>query len=290
MSTSPRLLVTGASGQLGRLVIQSLLKTVPAARIVATVRTLAKATDLQALGVEVREADYDQPAVLDAAFQGIDRLLLISSSEIGRRVPQHRNAIDAAVRAGVGLIGYTSLLHGDASPLPLKAEHVATEAALRASGAPFVILRNGWYLENYNGFIAPGLEHGAVFGSAGEGRIAAAARADYADAAAAVLAAGAEHAGKIYELAGDDGFTMADWAAALSEVAGKVVAYNNLPEADYKALLINIGLPAPVADLLSSSDVGAAQGGLYDASRTLSRLIGRPTTPLKTALAAALKG
>lgn len=286
--SNARILVTGATGQLGRLVVQSLRTLVAAERIIVAVRDPAKAADLAAAGVEVRAADYNQPAQLATAFAGVDRVLLISSSEVGSRVPQHRHVIDAAVKAGVKLLAYTSLLQGDASPLPLKAEHVATEAHLQAAGLPFVLLRNGWYTENYNGFIPSALEHGALFGAAGEGRIAAAARADYAEAAARVIAEGEVHAGKIYELAGDQPFTLADWAAALAEAAGKPVIYQNLPEAEFRGLLVKVGLPEPLADLLASSDAGAAQGGLFDDSHTLSRLIGRPTTSLAAVLTAAL--
>ncbi len=289
MTTQPRLFVTGANGQLGRLVLASLVTKIDPARIVAGVRDVAAAADLAALGVELRVADYDKPATLEAAFAGIDRLLLISSSAVGARAPQHANVIAAAKAAGVGFLAYTSLLGGPASPLPLKAEHVETEALLAASGLPHALLRNGWYLENYNGFIPSALEHGAIAGAAGEGRIAAAARADYAEAAAVVLA-GEGHAGKAYELAGDEAFTLAEWAAALSAAAGKSVVYRDLPEAEYRAFLISVGLPEGLADLLATSDAGAAKGGLFDDSHTLSRLIGRPTTPLATVLAAALKG
>jgi NAD(P)H dehydrogenase (quinone) len=288
--SNARILVTGATGQLGRLVVQSLLVRVPADRIVVTVRDPAKAADLAAKGVEVRAADYNQPESLVSAFTGIDRVLLISSSEVGSRLPQHRNVVDAAVTAGVKFVAYTGLLHGDASPLSLKADHVATEAYLRASGLPFVLLRNGWYMENYFPHIPSSLEHGALFGASGEGRISAATRADYADAAARVLAEGDVHAGKIYELAGDEAFTLAQWAANLSQVAGKPVAYQNLSEADFSALLVKIGLPEPLAAIIADADVGASKDGLFDDSHTLSRLIGRPTTPLANVLAAALKG
>lgn len=286
--SNTKILVTGATGQLGRLVIQSLLKRVTADTIIAGVRDPAKAADLAALGVEVRAVDYSKPEMLAAAFAGVERLLLISSSEVGARAAQHRNVVDAASKAGVGLLAYTSLLGGEASPLPLKAEHVATEDYIRASGLPFVLLRNGWYLENYNGFIPSALDHGVVAGAAGEGRISAAARADYAEAAALVLAEWAAHAGQIYELAGDTAFTMTEWAAALSAASGKLVRYQDMTEADYRALLVQVGLPAPVADLLSSSDAGAAKGGLFDDSGTLGRLIGRPTTSLATVLKAAV--
>ncbi|QHJ01094.1 NAD(P)H-binding protein [Xylophilus rhododendri] len=280
--------ITGASGQLGRLVIQELLKTVPTSQIVAAVRTPSKLQDLAALGVVVREADYEKPATLAAAFAGVDKLLLISSNELGRRATQHRAAIDAARQAGVGLIAYTSVLHADPSPLALAGEHRETEAMLQASGVPYVLLRNGWYTENYAASIPSALQHGALLGSAGEGRIASAARADYAAAAAVVLQAEGQ-AGKVYELAGDASYTLAEFVAELSKQTGKTIAYNNMPEADFKAVLLQVGLPEGLAGLLSDSDAAAAKGALFDDGRALSRLIGRPTTPLAVTIAAALK-
>jgi len=281
------IVVTGASGQLGRLVIKELLKKLPANEIVAAVRTPGKVADLAALGVQVRLADYAQPATLDAAFKGADRLLLISSSEVGQRLPQHRNAIDAAKRAGVGLVAYTSVLRADTSPLGLAAEHKETEALLKASGLPHVVLRNGWYTENYLASVPAALQHGAYIGSAGDGKIASAARADYAAAAAAVLTS-AGQAGKVYELAGDEAYTLTELAAEIARQSGKAVIYQNLPEADFKEALLGAGLPEHVAGLLSDSDIGVSKGGLFDDGRQLSRLIGRPTTPLATLVKAAL--
>lgn len=278
------IVITGASGQLGRLIIEALLHTLPASEIVAAVRTPAKVSDLAARGVQVRQADYTQPATLDAAFQGADKLLLISSSEVGQRVPQHRAVIDAAQRAGVKLLAYTSLLHADVSPLGLAAEHQATEALLRASGLPHVILRNGWYTENYAASVPAALAHGVLLGSAGTGRIASAARADYAEAAAAVLTQD-DQAGRVYELAGDTAYTLAELAAEITTQSGKEIAYKDLPEADYKAILLGAGLPEGLAALLADSDVGASKGGLFDDSRQLSQLIGRPTTRLATSIA-----
>ena len=278
------IVITGASGQLGRLVIETLLHTLPASEIVAAVRTPAKVSDLAARGVQVRQADYTQPATLDAAFQGADKLLLISSSEVGQRVPQHRAVIDAAQRAGVKLLAYTSLLHADVSPLGLAAEHQATEALLRASGLPHVLLRNGWYTENYAASVPAALAHGVLLGSAGTGRIASAARADYAEAAAAVLTQD-DQAERVYELAGDTAYTLAELAAEITTQSGKEIAYKDLPEADYKAILLGAGLPEGLAALLADSDVGASKGGLFDDSRQLSQLIGRPTTRLATSIA-----
>jgi NAD(P)H dehydrogenase (quinone) len=281
------IVVTGATGQLGRLVIQALLKTQPASEIVAAVRSLEKAADLAALGVQVRRADYNEPAALDAAFEGADKLLLISSSEIGRRAVQHRAAIEAAKRSGIELIGYTSVLRADTTPLGLAAEHRETEAALRASAVPFVLLRNGWYTENYTHSLASALEHGAILGCAGNGRIASAARADYAQAAAIVMTRDAQ-AGRVYELAGDTAYTLADLAAEVTRQSGKKVEYRNLSEPEYKEALIEVGLPEAVADLLSDSDTAASKGALFDDGHQLSALLGRPTTPLAAVVAAAL--
>lgn len=281
------IVVTGASGQLGRLVIAALLQKVPAGEIVAAVRNPAKVADLAARGVQVRQADYDQPASLAAAFKGADKLLLISASEVGRRVPQHRAVIDAAKAAGVGLLAYTSILHADTSPLPLAAEHRETEALIRASGLPAVILRNSWYTENYLAGIPAALQYGVLLGSAGAGRIASAARADYAEAAAAVLTTDGQ-AGRIYELAGDESYTLAELAGQITQQSGKAVAYQDLPESEFKAALLGAGLPEALATLLAESDAGAAQGGLFDDGRQLSQLIGRPTTPLSKLVGQAL--
>lgn len=279
--------ITGANGQLGRLVIHHLLQQLPARDIVAAVRRLDQARDLEALGVQLRQADYDRPETLAAAFAGTEKLLLISSSEVGLRLPQHEAVIDAARQAGVALLAYTSLLHADSSPLPLAAEHKATEARLQASGLPHVILRNGWYTENYLASLPVALEHGVLLGCAGQGRIASAARADYAAAAAAVLTR-PDQAGRIYELAGDSAYTLAELAAEISRQAGKPVRYQDLPEADYRAALLGAGLPEGLAVLLAESDSGAARGGLYDDSHQLSQLIGRPSTPLAAQVAQAL--
>ncbi|WP_188261241.1 SDR family oxidoreductase [Azospirillum tabaci] len=276
--------VTGATGQLGRLVIARLKETFPASGIVALVRSPAKAADL---GVEAREADYGNPDALARALAGVDTLLLISSNEIGQRAAQHRNVVNAAKAAGVGRIVYTSLLHADRSPLSLAEEHRATEADITASGIPFTILRNGWYTENHTGSVGAALAGGAFIGSAGDGRISSATRADYADAAVAVLT-GSGHEGKTYELAGDEAVTLADLAAEISRQTGKDIPYRNLPEADYAAILAGFGLPEAFAKGIASWDVDASKGALFDDGRQLSALIGRPTTPLSAAVAAAL--
>ena len=271
--------ITGATGQLGQHVIESLLKTVPASQIVAIVRNPAKATALSQQGITVRQADYSDEAAFTTALQGIDKLLLISSSEVGQRAPQHRNVINAAKAAHVKFIAYTSLLHADTSPLGLADEHVATEKMLAESGIAYALLRNGWYTENYLASAPAALEHGVFIGAAGEGKIASATRADYAAAAARVISEEG-HAGKTYELAGDAGWTLSQLAAELATQSGKIVVYQNLSEADFAAALKGFGLPAGLADMLADSDVGASKGGLFDDSHTLSKLIGRPTTSL----------
>jgi len=287
---SEKILVTGASGQLGHLVIAALLQKVPATQVVAGARHPDKAADLAAKGVEVRALDYERPESIAAALVGIDKLLLISSSELGKRAAQHRNVIAAARQANLKLLAYTSVLHADSCVLGLAEEHRQTEQAIKESGIPAALLRNGWYSENYTASIPPALEHGAFLGSAGDGKIASAARKDYAAAAAAVLTAADNQAGMVYELAGDTAYTLSELAAEVSRQSGKTVVYQNLPEAEYRQILIGAGLPEPVAALLADSDVGASQGALFDDSGTLGRLIGHPTTPIRASVAAALAG
>lgn len=282
------IVVTGATGHLGRLVIEGLLEKVPAREIAAAVRNPDKAKDLAARGVEVRQADYSKPETLAPALAGAEKVLLVSSSEVGKRATQHAAVIDAAKRARVRLLAYTSILRADRSKLALAAEHKSTEAAIRASGLPHVFLRNGWYLENYTENLAPALQHGAIVGSAGAGRIAAAARADYAAAAVAVLA-GAGPWNEVYELAGDRPFSMAELAAEVSRQAGKTIGYQDLPPEQYRAVLTSAGLPGPYAENLVDADLGAVQGELDDTTGELRRLIGWPTTTLAAAVAAALR-
>lgn len=279
--------VTGATGQLGRFVIDALLKKVPAGEIIAAVRSPARAADLAAQGVTVREADYSKPETLRASFSGVDKLLLISGSEVGQREAQHKAVIEAAQAAGVSFIAYTSLLHADSSPLGLAVEHRATEALLQASGIPFALLRNGWYSENYAASIPPSLAHHAFIGAAGEGRIASAARQDYAEAAAEVMSRD-DQAGKVYELAGDESYTLAQFAAEIAAQSGEKVDYVNLSQSDFAAALKNAGLPDGLAEMLADSDAGAEKGGLFDDSRQLSQLIGRPTTTWQAVIAATL--
>lgn len=271
--------LTGATGQLGQFVVEALLKSVPAKEIVAIVRNPAKAEALTKQGLIVRQGDYNDQAALTQALAGVEKLLLISSSEVGQRAAQHRNVINAAKAAGVKFIAYTSLLHADTSPLGLHVEHVETEKLLAESGIPFALLRNGWYSENYLASVPAALAHGVFIGAAGEGKIASATRADYAAAAARVISEEG-HVGKVYELAGDSAWTLSELAALLSEASGKKVVYQNLSEADFAAALKGAGLPDGLAEMLADSDIGASKGGLFDDSQALSKLIGRPTTSI----------
>ncbi|MGN7998665.1 SDR family oxidoreductase [Sphingomonas sp. 22176] len=279
--------VTGASGQLGRLVVESLLGKVAPDQIVALVRNPESVADLAAKGVVVRAFNYDAPETLAPGLAGVTRLLLVSGNAIGSRIPQHKAVIDAAKAAGVQLIAYTSLLRAQTSPMQLAAEHKATEELLAASGIPAALLRNGWYTENYLMSAGPAIEHGVLIGSAGEGVVSGAARADYAEAAAVVLTRG--DAGT-FELAGDTGFTHAELAAALAEASGKPVAYQDLPQAEYAKALEGAGIPGPFAAILADSDARAGEGTLFDDSHTLSGLIGRPTTPWRETIVAGVKG
>ena len=282
-------LVSGASGQLGNLVVADLVKKVPAQNVVALVRRPDSAAPLEALGVEVRIGDYNDRATLEKAFAGIDRLLLISASEVGQRTAQHKNAIDAAKAAGVGFIAYTSILRADSSPIGLAIEHRETEEAIKASGIPYAFLRNGWYTENKTASIAPAIEHGAYIGAAGEGRFSSAARQDFAEAAVAVLTTDTPEAGAAYELAGDESYTMAEFAAEIASAAGKPVAYVDMSETEFAGALEGAGLPGPIAAMLADSDAQAAKGALQDDSHTLQSLIGRPTTPWAETVRAAVK-
>ncbi|ROO62955.1 NAD(P)H dehydrogenase (quinone) [Micromonospora sp. Llam0] len=286
--------VTGAAGQLGRLVVDELLDGgLSPAQIVAVVRNPDKADDLAARGVQVRHGDYDQPQTLGPALAGTSKLLLISGSEVGRRIDQHRNAVAAATAAGVDLIAYTSILKADTSSVPLAAEHLATEQMIRDSGLPYVLLRNGWYLENYTGSVLPqALATGSVLGAAGSGRVAAATRADFAAAAAAVLTAPAPAVatGTVYELGGDEPFTLAELAAEISRHSGREVGYQDLPADVYAKALTDAGVPEAFASMLAASDVGISRGDLTTDSGDLARLIGRPTTSLGEAVRATLAG
>lgn len=281
-------LVTGTSGHLGRLVVRSLLDLgVSPADVVATARDTATIADLAELGVVVRRADYTDPASLDAAFAGVDRALLVSSSAVGERVAHHAAVIEAAGAAGVELLGYTSITRATTSGLLLAEEHAATEKLLADAGLPTVLLRNSWYLENYTEQLPTTLEHGAVLGAAGAGRVTAATRADYAAAAAAALVAD-DQAGRVHELGGDVAFTLAEYAAWVSEASGTPVAYRDLPAADHTAVLVSAGVPEGFAAVLTDSDLGIARGDLHTDTGDLAGLLGRPTTTPLEAIRAAL--
>lgn len=276
--------ITGATGQLGRLVVAGLKKK-GVADVVGIARSADKAKDL---GFPARIADYDKPETLAPALAGVDTLLLISGSEFGKRAAQHKNIVAAAKKAGVKRIVYTSILHADTSPIDLAAEHRATEAEIRASGIPYTFLRNGWYTENYTGSIGGALAAGAFIGSAGTGKLSMAARRDYADAAVVVLTAPG-HEGKAYELGGDTAVSLADFAAAISAASGKRIPYNDLPQGEYARILGGFGLPKFLADAIAGWDVQAAQGALREDGKQLSKLIGRPTTPMAETVAAAVR-
>lgn len=277
--------ITGAAGQLGRIVIEKLKLKTPVSNILALIR---KTEQTELLGVSAKAIDYSKPDTLDAALPGVGTLLLISSSEIGQRTAQHANVIAAAKKARVQRIAYTSVLHADTSVLDLAEEHRATEANLKASGVSYTLLRNGWYTENYTGSVGAALANGALIGSAGDGRISSATREDLAEAAVAVLTTEG-HVNATYELAGDTAWTLTDLAAEISRQTGKEIPYRNLSESDYAAALEGVGLPKGLAAAIASYDVSASQGALFGTERTLSELIGRPTTPLAASVERALK-
>lgn len=278
------IVVTGATGRLGRHVVAGLRAKLPAGQVVAAVRSPEKAADL---GVEVREADYDRPETLDAAFAGASKVLLISGTEVGRRVPQHQAVVDAAAKAGVTHLVYTSAPHADDTSLVLAPEHKATEEIIRASGVPFTFLRNNWYTENYVQPAQQAIATGVLTGSAGRGRVASATRADFAAGAVAVLT-GEGHEGEVYELAGDVAWTFDDLAAEISAIAGREIPYRNLTADEHRAALIEAGVPAETAGFVVALDRNIAEGTLAGATGELRALIGRPTTPLGEGLAAAL--
>ena len=278
--------VTGATGHFGRLAIEALLaRRVAPGEIVAIGRRVGVLDDLAARGVVVRLADYDDPATLDTAFAGADKLLFVSGSEVGRRMQQHRNVVDAAARAGIRHLAYTSGPHADSSTLPVNPEHKATEELITASGVPATFLRNNWYSENYLGDLATARAGGEIVSATGEGRIASAPRADYAEAAAAVLTQDG-HQGKVYELAGDTAWDYDELVAILSRLVGHQVVRRDLTPLQRQAQLEAAGLPPDVAGFVTAMDTSIAGGALADVTGDLSRLIGRPTVPLATTLAA----
>jgi NAD(P)H dehydrogenase (quinone) len=280
------ILVTGATGQLGRLVIDSLIsRGAEPGSIVAGARDTAKASDLADRGVTVAALDYSDPATIAAALDGVDTVLLISGSEVGRRTAQHQAVIDAAAAAGVSKFVYTSAPKATTTDLVLAPEHKATEEAIAAAGLPAVILRNNWYTENYARDLTTASESGVVTASVGDGRVASASRADYADAAAAVLLTDG-HIGEIYELGGDVAWDYSELAEAFSEVTGRPVTYQSLATDAYAAALASAGLDAGTIGFITALDSGIRGGALADSDGTLSRLIGRPTTPLVEGLRA----
>jgi NAD(P)H dehydrogenase (quinone) len=282
------IVITGATGHLGHLVVESLLsRGVPAEEIIATGRRTETLADLAERGVVVRRADFDDEASLREAFGGAEKLLLVSGSEVGQRVRQHGNAISAAKAAGVQFIAYTSILRADSSTLLLAAEHLATEQLLAEAGVPHALLRNGWYIENYTGQLPVYLEHG-IAGAAGTGKVSAATRADFAEAAAAVLT-GDGHEGAVYELGGEP-FTMAELAEVVAAVSGRTVTYTDLPLEQYQAVLVGAGLPEPVAAVFADGDRGVADGELFVEGSDLDKLIGRAPTTLVDAVAANMPG
>ncbi|GAA3392291.1 SDR family oxidoreductase [Streptomyces roseoviridis] len=283
------IVVTGATGRLGRLVIDALLTSVPAESVAAVVRDKDKAADLAERGVELRVADYDRPETLADAFGSGDRVLLISGNEVGRRLPQHEAVVTAAKAAGVAQLAYTGILGGPEADFVLADEHKATERAILDSGLPYTFLRNGWYTENYTDNLAPVLAHGAVVSNAGEGRVASAARADYAAAAAAVLTGPLdEHLGKAYELSGDVSWSLAEYAAEVARLSGRAISFTNVPAETHREILVGAGVPRPFAEILVDVDEAVARGALAARGDDLSRLIGRPTTPVAETIEAAL--
>ncbi len=277
--------ITGAAGHLGRLIIQSLNKNSRDAELIALVRSPEKVKDLN---IQARYFDYSKPETLKGPLQDTDCLMMISASEVGKRSLQHQNIIDAAKQAGVKRVVYTSLLHADKSPMNLAEEHRFTEDLIKKSGIEYTILRNGWYTENYMTSMKSFVEHGAVVGSAGDGKISSAARADYAEAAAAVLTSNS-HKNKIYELAGDKAFTLSDLAAELSKQTGKNILYQNLPKQAYVEVLEKAGLPEQAANMVAQWDVDTSNGALYGDEKTLHELLGHETTPLAVSIENALK-
>ncbi|RYH04500.1 SDR family oxidoreductase [Salipiger sp. IMCC34102] len=278
------LAITGATGQLGRLVLQKLRDRGAQTPVVALVRDTEKAQDLS---VETRHFDYDKPDTLAPALDGVDTLLLISGSEIGQRETQHRHVIDAAKAAGVRHVIYTSVLHADTSPLDLAAEHRATESMLADSGLTVTLLRNGWYTENYTGSVPPAVENGAFIGAAGDAKLSTASREDFAEAAG-VVATDPGLEGRTFELAGDRAYTLTELAAEISRQTGKDIPYVDMTEDEYANALRDAGLPGPVAGMIAGADTAAAKGALHDESGTLSHLIGRPTTPMSASVKDAL--
>lgn len=288
MSTET-ILVTGATGALGSQIVQSLLQKAPQAKVIAGARKQEKAAALVAQGAQFRLLDYDRPETIEAALKGVTRVVLVSGTDVGRRVPQHKAVIDAAKRAGVKLLGYTSILRATESPLLLAQEHRGTEEVLAASGLPHILLRHGWYTENSTATAPLSVKFGVVQSCAGEGRYSTATRQDYAEGDATLILRDGHAPAQAYELAGSTSWSKGDYAALLSRISGKPVAYQPMSQADFAAALVAAGLPELVAKIISDSDAGAANGWLQDDSRTLEKVIGRATTPLEQVVEQTLK-
>lgn len=279
------IVVTGATGHLGRLTVDSLLaRGVAASDIRALGRSAERLAPLAAQGVETGVIDFEKPETLTAAFAGADAVLLVSGSEVGKRVPQHRNAIEAAEAAGVGRLVYTSAPHATDGGLVLAPEHKATEELLAASSLPVTILRNNWYTENYTGLIDQAAATGEIVGSAGDGRVASASRKDYAEAAAVVLTTDG-HEGAVYELSGDVAWTFDELASAVGALVGREVVYRSVTPEEHTSILTGAGLDEGTAGFVVALDGNIRDGELADATSTLAELIGRPTTPLAQGLA-----
>jgi len=276
-----KIAITGATGQLGQYVIEFLLKTENAQNIVALVRDLDKAQSLKQQGIDVRYFNYDKPESLAPALQGVDKLLLISANEVGRRTPQHQTVIEAAKQAQVKHLVYTSLLNATHSPLSLAKEHQETEALIQHSGLNYTFLRNNWYSENYLGTLAQVIEQGVLYGAAGEGKISSASRQDYAEAAAKVLTSSG-HQQKLYELAGSESYTLTELAESISQISGKTIHYQNLTAQEYTDALLAAGLPEGLVHVIVDADLQAAQGAMYSESKDLENLIGHTTTSIQT--------
>jgi len=282
-----KIAITGATGQLGNLVIEQLLQLTAAQNIVALVRNVDKAEHFKAKGIELREFDYDRPETLVPALLGIDKLLLISANEVGRRTPQHKAVIDAAKVAGVPYLAYTSLLRADTSPLGLALEHRETEKLIQDSGLRYTFLRNNWYSENYLAGVAHTIEIGTLFGAAQDGQISSASRIDYAEAAAKVLTS-TGHENKTYELAGSESFNLSKLATLIGQAASKDIIYQNLSAEEYTQGLTQAGLPAGLVEVIVDADIQTIQGAMYSDSQDLEQLIGRKTTSIQDAIKAAL--
>ena len=282
-----KIAITGATGQLGNLVIEQLLQLTAAQNIVVLVRNVDKAEHFKVQGIELREFDYDRPETLVPALSGVDKLLLISANEIGRRTPQHQAVINAAKVAGVPYLAYTSLLRADTSPLGLAQEHRETEKLIQDSGITYTFLRNNWYSENYLAGVAHTIEIGTLFGAAQDGRISSASRIDYAEAAAKVLTS-TGHENKTYELAGSESFSLSDLATFIGQAVNKDIIYQNLSAEEYTRGLTQAGLPAGLVDVIVDADIQTIQGAMYSDSKDLEQLIGHKTTSIQDAIKAAL--